>query len=1121
MTCRRRLWLAAVLLLCGWLAPAAVGQQPDRPAGLDVAAIEAGLAAAKDSPQLSETDRAAIAASYAKALDSIKKGDAAIARKKEFEAAKSAQPAQLELVRAQLAKPLDTSEPSVPSGAPLADLAQSLSVAEEAARVATATLNDVEARMETRAKRQPALPQLLRAADEGLTQTNAALATLAPLAAEPETRVARRVELTAEQYAWASEVAALEAELASYEGSQELLSAERDLAQRQAMQAPRLVKSWQLIVQAQRAKDAKQAEQSAAADVLRTENRHPLLEQLAKENEALAKRRSALAVRLTAATGAVNRASERLNNLEQDFKGVAERVRLIGLTDAMGALLRDRRSTLPDPRNVRRRIQEGRGLRSALQQERFEYDDIRTALVGEAFVDTLLATAMPPLGKDAESVARVARELVDARRELVELLRKDSSTLLDSLVRLDTAEQRLLAESLNYTEFVNQRVLWIRSTTPLWQANGRDLRDATAWFVSSGNWAALAASTWHAVLENIALVVLALLLLGVLFWGQKRARAGIRSYGQEAIRSTTVDFAPTGWALLLTLITTLPIPAVLFLVGRLLESGGSSLDFARPLGLALQRTALVVLGMESFRQVLRPGGLAEAHFSWNVVALPLIRRNLLCLIPVVAVASVVISTLENYGNLSWKAGLGRPALMVALTCVMLVAGRLLRPHNGIRHLRGAPADGWSLRMRQLWFVLGAGTPATLLLLAMLGYNFTTVQLAQRFAITLALLAALLLLQDVVLRGLVLARRRLAKQQAAERRKVAAAARAQGAQALQGEKPTPEPGIDVGSIAEQTRSLVRSLSLLCIVLGIWAIWVDVLPALGIFDEVPLWQEVTLADALFATIVFIMTFLAARNIPGVLQLTLLQRLQVHAGERHAITAIARYTIILVGGIYGFSTLGIGWGKLQWLAAGVSVGLGFGMQEIFANFISGLIILFERPVRVGDLVTVGGVDGYVTRIKMRATTIRDYNRKELVIPNKEFITGTIVNWTLSDAITRLIIKVGVAYGSDTHLAGEVLLRIAEEDESILDNPKPKALFMGFGESTLDFQLRVFTLSVDAWPELIDGLHHRIDQEFRAVGIEIAFPQRDLHIRSAKPLVELMTKKQVEQLQDSGDAS
>ena len=128
------------------------------------------------------------------------------------------------------------------------------------------------------------------------------------------------------------------------------------------------------------------------------------------------------------------------------------------------------------------------------------------------------------------------------------------------------------------------------------------------------------------------------------------------------------------------------------------------------------------------------------------------------------------------------------------------------------------------------------------------------------------------------------------------------------------------------------------------------------------------------------------------------------------------VSRYLITVVGLLLCFGVVGVGWSKVQWLVAAMGLGLGFGLQEIFANFISGLIILFERPVRVGDVVTIDGITGVVSRIRIRATTITDGDRKELIIPNKEFITGRVLNWTLTDPVNRVVIPVGVAYGSDT---------------------------------------------------------------------------------------------------------
>jgi len=225
-----------------------------------------------------------------------------------------------------------------------------------------------------------------------------------------------------------------------------------------------------------------------------------------------------------------------------------------------------------------------------------------------------------------------------------------------------------------------------------------------------------------------------------------------------------------------------------------------------------------------------------------------------------------------------------------------------------------------------------------------------------------------------------------------------------------------------------------------------------------------------------------------------------LRVCTNATPAITS-ARYVITIVGIVTVFNVIGVGWSNVQWLVAAVSVGLGFGLQEIFANFVSGLMLLFERPIRIGDTVTIGNITGTVTRIQIRATTITDWDRKELVIPNKEFITGQVVNWTLSDPMQRIVTTVGVAYGSDTDLVEKLLYQVAREEPNVLAEPEPRVYFRGFGESTLDFELRAFISHIDLLVRTKHQLHKAIDQAFRTAGIEIAFPQRDLHVRSLPP--------------------
>jgi len=266
-------------------------------------------------------------------------------------------------------------------------------------------------------------------------------------------------------------------------------------------------------------------------------------------------------------------------------------------------------------------------------------------------------------------------------------------------------------------------------------------------------------------------------------------------------------------------------------------------------------------------------------------------------------------------------------------------------------------------------------------------------------------------------------------------------------------------------------------------------------------------ITMADLLWVILTLAITVVAVRNLPGLLQVLLLNRVRLQPGVDYAITTVIRYSLMIVCALIISARLGISWSKVQWIVAAFSLGIAFGLQEIFANFISGLIILFERPVRVGDIVTVGDVSGNVTRINIRATTIMDWDHREFLVPNKEFITGKLLNWTLTDPVTRVLVEVGIAYGSDTDLAEKLLLEAARENPYVMSDPPPRAIFWGFGDNALQFRLYVHIPRRNFYFELLHGLTTRINRKFKEAGITIAFPQRDVHLDQAGPIkIELL---------------
>jgi len=243
-------------------------------------------------------------------------------------------------------------------------------------------------------------------------------------------------------------------------------------------------------------------------------------------------------------------------------------------------------------------------------------------------------------------------------------------------------------------------------------------------------------------------------------------------------------------------------------------------------------------------------------------------------------------------------------------------------------------------------------------------------------------------------------------------------------------------------------------------------------------------------------------AARTMPSLVDAILRQRESIKPGTRVALATLTRYGIILLGISLVANNIGFNWGRIQWLVAALGVGIGFGLQEIIANFISGIIILIERPIRVGDLVTVGDTSGTVTRVQIRATTVTNFDRQELLVPNKEFITGRVLNWSLSDEVIRLVINVGVAYGSDMPKALQLIRQVVERHELVLDDPIPLITFESFGDNALNITARCFIGALNKRREVISDLNLAINQTLNEAGIVIAFPQRDVHLDTSAPL-------------------
>jgi len=1188
--------------------------QPEAPQPADSAPVEpaptvervrARIEELSESEDIDESVRASAVDLYEQAIAHLSARQAAAQRAAEFRRLTSEAPAEIEAIKQELGQPPAPISVEAPADATVKQVEQSRTQAEADLGAARSKVESLEAEVEQRRGRREEIPdqiaqrrQQLQEIEEDLEATGGADPGAAESSVVAEARGAMR---RAQAAMLRTEIEALEAELASYDAREELLPLRRDRAVRRVQQAEQRVEAWRKIVNRAREAQAQRQRRETERLALEAARQHPVLKRFAEELEQLAAQRAGedgFIHRISEAQQTVSRVEEQLGELRAQFDSAQRRIEASGLTRATGLLLRRHLQALPDPEELRRRVKAVQRELASADFRRIEFEEMRQQAGG---IDATVASLMEQIRaeggvEDLEKAEEVARDLASRRRDTLVQLADDAADLFDALFRLDAVRRDLLKATVAYESFIRERILWVRSIGGDGTGMSRgDLQWAIDWVASPTSWRrALDRSLQHALatlwvsLPVVAVPVLFLLTAGVCRRRINRLTELVSSFRTDSLTHTI-------WALALTILRALPLPAVLWVAGWLLDRPPEQEQIAVAIGASIQTAALFLFPAMLLLETLRPRGLAEAHFRWPIEAIRCVRFHLEWFLPIVVPMIVLTSAAEHPDEAAASAIIGRASFTVIMLALALFIQRLLRPSSPLlKALLGWQRSEWFTRTRIFWYPLLVLAPLALVAISWLGYHYTALVLAGRIEATIWLVFGLVLVNGLLMRWLFIARRRVAIENARRRREQAAAsADGESVETVRTEAsvaPVEESQLDLPAISAQSQQLFRTIIGVSTILGLYLIWANVLPALRALDRVEVWPNqriveasvsqaadilraetpattpapapaqpvstgeagasappapsgngaspsamlgqptlgaggastagtdtgeasmppprVTLADLGLAIVVLIATVIAFKNIPGLAEIFILQRLPLDPSGRYAINTVMRYIIAIIGVLIAFNVIGLRWSSVQWLAAALTFGLAFGLQEIFANFVSGLIILAERPIRIGDTVTIGGVSGTVTRIRMRATTIVDWDRKELVIPNKTFITGDIINWSLSDTILRLTVPVGVSYGSDIDRVERELLEIAKAHKLVLDTPAPYVLFNRFGDSTLDFELRVFLTHLDHLLTVKHDLHNAITKAFRKAEIEIAFPQRDLHVRSIGPLGDALAQ-------------
>jgi small-conductance mechanosensitive channel len=262
------------------------------------------------------------------------------------------------------------------------------------------------------------------------------------------------------------------------------------------------------------------------------------------------------------------------------------------------------------------------------------------------------------------------------------------------------------------------------------------------------------------------------------------------------------------------------------------------------------------------------------------------------------------------------------------------------------------------------------------------------------------------------------------------------------------------------------------------------------------------QVTVGSVLVLLISIGLVLLIASLVARGLRALVLRRTDIGPGSAFAFSKVIQYAVVTIGLLISFQLIGLDLSSLTVLVGAIGIGIGFGLQTLTSNFIAGVVILFERPITVGDRVQVGGVEGDVTEINMRATTVLSTENVSIIVPNSEFVTSTVVNWSHGSSRLITTVEVGVSYGSDLDTVLRSLLEVAGEHPGVLQDPPPSVRFLGFGDSSWNMSLRVWIADAKDHPVIRSELNQAIVRKFRANGVEIPFPQRDLNWRSPTPI-------------------
>lgn len=792
-----------------------------------------------------------------------------------------------------------------------------------------------------------------------------------------------------------------------------------------------------------------------------------------------------------------------LDNLRQMQRNIEEQISALQGTLVLSRIINKQKQALPQDQMIR-------GLSKTIGELRVQIFD--TTEIRDHIYDVNSYIAELEQSNNTQFDQKVRSELEKILQERYKILTdliKLLNNQLNLAITIELNQQQVMSISDTLQSKLRQQSFWVASNNPI------DLD----WFESFPRlaFAELSELAKHIKISRLAdnIVPLAMFILialagyGLIVYKKPLIKKRLATIAEQVNTLKRDSHWHTPEALLWTIVLALPSTLIFLSVASI-----ATYVIFQNLYAGWKWAGILAtywLFFATVLSLLRPNGLAYRHFGMpqasNEIFRIVIKKSILVISLIFG--SFIFSYLQQIDFN--RDVIGQVMLIIALILCQFVILPLLtkainRYENTVAETQQLQPSKWLRLIKVILFL----TPSSLIVLVVLGYYYTAAELIKYIFESYMVVVVWIFGRQIVYRFLSVSSRRMAYRRLQKRREdIRQQLEKVGEDKIISEAEA-EKSIKISTVNQQIFRMADLIAWVVLILAFYAVWSDLFSVAYYLDGVILWESIettskgtvvnsiTLLNLMRALVVLIAMYMLVRNLKGILEVLIFSRGRFSQGTPHTVTSLLSYCIIVVGLIWSFTNLGLSWNKIQWLFTALSVGLGFGVREIFGSFVSGIILLFERPIRVGDKVTVGQFTGVVTKIRLRSTTLLDSDDKDVVLPNQSFVTERFINWTLSNSMTRVVIHLAVAYGSDLDLVHKLLLQAAKEAPKVLDNPEPKVNFLNFGEHGLQYELLVHVPTIDDRVPMTNLLNYRIDQLFRLNQIEIAFNQLNVNIRN-----------------------